>query len=946
MNNISQNHFSRSVFTLTALLSLNISLQAAQLIMVGSDEPAPVENTKHTDGRTAWKQMFPAPEKISGTGADLAANYLQTHANDFGITGSLADLQLISTQESLIGSHYRFQQTLNGVPVENADLVVSTRRDNGTVYQVYNNTFPVTSAPPSAKSAISSDTALDVAWNHLRVHGSLLDLPKAQLVYVPVKGGFQLVYKTYVAVAAPFGHWEHYISADSGEVVSVRETAICGKQNSTLPDFSAYTGPVASRPAATQVWQAAHQPSQSPTKLNKTVVDGTAYVFDGDPRTYLANAALIDTSAASAFTAAYVPRVLRQISESNGVYRLEGPWVKIVEYEAPADAPSTTVNGIWNLPRGNNAFNDSMVYYHIDQSQRYIQSLGFTNIQFNSIPADSDGVNGDDNSYYLPGANQLSFGHGVVDDDEDSDVILHEYGHAITESIVPTWSGGDSGAIGEGFGDYWGASYDATVTNGLSFHPEWAFSWDGHSGDSWPGRFLDMTNLTYDHTHTYAAHETIGAVNDYGDQLWSAPMYQSFRTLLAQGYPRTDMDKIALQSQFGLGANAKMRDLANSIVNAANILFPAGPHASVYRQRFINQLILLPGAVSNSVWIVPNGSQNYSTGAVVQLQWNRNGAPSSAAARLQYSTGAVNIFSDTMESGVNGWTVSHGSGSLDWSQVTTSTHTATHSWLATDIATVNDQYLRSPLISVPTGGVLTFWHSYNLESTYDGGVVEASLNGTTWTDIGTNATSGGYNATIATGFSSAIAGRPAFSGNSGGFIQTQIPLTAYAGQNIYIRFREADDNSTAGSGWYVDDVTVGTQWITIATTAANVSTYSWTLPMTPATNCVVRIQQFASGFSDSAWVQSASFAITAPTNPIVTSIKISSLQRLVGGSIQFAFTNVPGATFTVLATTNVAKPLNTWTVLGNATESPAGSYQFTDSQSATNPARYYRVRSP
>ena len=484
------------------------------------------------------------------------------------------------------------------------------------------------------------------------------------------------------------------------------------------------------------------------------------------------------------------------------------------------------------------------------------------------------------------------------------------------------------------------------MTNGLTFHPEWAFSWDGHSADSWPGRFLDMTNLTYDNTHTYAAHETIGAVDNYGDQLWSAPMYQSFRTLLAQGYPRTDMDKIALQSQFGLGANAKMRDLANAIVNTANLLFPAGPHASVYRQKFINQLIVLPGAVSNAVWTIPAGGESYTTGAVVQIQWNRNDAPASAAARLQYSTGAVNVYSDTMESGVNGWVVSHASGSLDWSQVTKSSHTATHSWRATDISTVNDQYLRSPLISVPAGGVLTFWHSYNLESGYDGGVVEASVNGTTWTDIGTNATVGGYNATISTGYSSPIAGRAAFSGNSSGFVQTQIPLTAYGGQNIYIRFREADDSSTAGTGWYVDDVTVGTQWITIATTAANASSYSWTLPMTPATNCVLRIQQFASGYSDSTWEQSAAFAISTPTNPPVTSIILSDMQRLAAGSIRFAFTNVPGASFTVLTSSNLLLPLASWTVLGAATEFPSGQFQFTDSQVETNPARYYRVRSP
>jgi hypothetical protein len=33
---------------------------------------------------------------------------------------------------------------------------------------------------------------------------------------------------------------------------------------------------------------------------------------------------------------------------------------------------------------------------------------------------DSDGNNGDDNSYYSPALKRLSFGHGGVDDDEDA----------------------------------------------------------------------------------------------------------------------------------------------------------------------------------------------------------------------------------------------------------------------------------------------------------------------------------------------------------------------------------------------------------------------------------------------------------------------------------------------------------------------------------------------
>ena len=68
--------------------------------------------------------------------------------------------------------------------------------------------------------------------------------------------------------------------------------------------------------------------------------------------------------------------------------------------------------------------------------------------------------------------------------------------------------------------------------------------------------------------------------------------------------------------------------------------------------------------------------------------------------------------------------------------------------------------------------------------------------------------------------------------------------------------------------------------------------------------------------------------------------------RLIDGSFSFSFTNIAGANFTVLASTNVSLPLASWTSLGSPTESPAGTYQFTDTQATNNVRRFYRVTSP
>lgn len=80
----------------------------------------------------------------------------------------------------------------------------------------------------------------------------------------------------------------------------------------------------------------------------------------------------------------------------------------------------------------------------------------------------------------------------------------------------------------------------------------------------------------------------------------------------------------------------------------------------------------------------------------------------------------------------------------------------------------------------------------------------------------------------------------------------------------------------------------------------------------------------------------------------VTNFNVSGTMNLAGGTFQLSFTNPSGLGFTVLATTNLAWPLNAWSNLGPATESPPGSgkYQFSDPQVASNGRRFYRVRSP
>jgi hypothetical protein len=113
---------------------------------------------------------------------------------------------------------------------------------------------------------------------------------------------------------------------------------------------------------------------------------------------------------------------------------------------------------------------------------------------------------------------------------------------------------------------------------------------------------------------------------------------------------------------------------------------------------------------------------------------------------------------------------------------------------------------------------LSFKHTFDLESTFDGGVLEVSINGGAYVDV-TSATAGGtftagaYTGTISSNFSSPIAGRSAWTGaNTGGFgtyITSSVQFgAALQGKTVKFRWRMGSDTSLSATGWRVDDVQV------------------------------------------------------------------------------------------------------------------------------------------
>jgi uncharacterized repeat protein (TIGR01451 family) len=154
------------------------------------------------------------------------------------------------------------------------------------------------------------------------------------------------------------------------------------------------------------------------------------------------------------------------------------------------------------------------------------------------------------------------------------------------------------------------------------------------------------------------------------------------------------------------------------------------------------------------------------------------------------------------------WTVTNTSGNNSWLVTSSAAHSAPSSYTVTDPNNASSAALQTKNQYVLTGiSTLSFWHSYDFEPGYDGGVVQISTDsGSHWTDLGPYMKQNGYSGRIDPTNQTALSGSNAFTGSSGGFIQTIIDLSSFHDKKVMVRFFFASDELQGAGGWFLDDI--------------------------------------------------------------------------------------------------------------------------------------------
>ena len=445
------------------------------------------------------------PRPASTVSAGTAWRFVADNAPLLQLADGMDQLEDDTSVESPLGTHVTFAQRFAGVRVYGAEVKVHFNRA-GSIVALNNTSVP--NLAVDTRPRISAQRALDVALAEVSAASRAdADAPQTpELVIYADAGAPVLAYHAIVPTDGPT--LEMFINAHTASLVG------------------------------------------EPVDINR-YVNGTGQVFKDNAVVATQNNNLVDGNDASSAvpTAAYSTVTLQGLTGNN---RLDGTFAS----GSNSRTRAVGTNNNFIFLRNTTAFSETMAYFHIDFAQRYIQSLGFTNVN-NRQQVFAIDRSTDDNSAYTPSTKRITYGTGGVDDAEDGEVIIHEYGHSVQDNQVPGFGAvEEGGAMGEGFGDYLAATVNSSLAG--DFQLTCIAEWDATSYAAGVPHCLRRL----DSTKHYPG-DADGEVHDDGE-MWSASLFQ-IRTALGAA----KADKLIIQAHFLLSSRANFKDGGNALITAA-----------------------------------------------------------------------------------------------------------------------------------------------------------------------------------------------------------------------------------------------------------------------------------------------------------------------------------------------------------------------------------------
>ena len=449
------------------------------------------------------------------------------------------DLVLVDEVETAFSAHLTFQQTFHGIPVHRRFIKVNLGAD-GLPTMVLSAYAPHLAGAGAFDVAplINADQARTIATQLVTLGDASSTEPV--LVVYPLEVPVLAWTVTAWPEGAP-GEWEVLINARSGAAIYLLDLAMYHHGDEEDPDNVRRTD------GKGMVW--------IPDPITSAGVSyGGDYVDNGDANSDVLNNERVEV-------------VLHDISQGpGGGWVLVGPSVTIsgdpgYSYNPPEESDPADFKYLRNNPH----FESVMVYYHIDASQRYVQSLALgRDIDASGLRANPHGLGSQDNSAYYPSQNALVFGDGGIDDAEDAEVIIHEYAHALLDDSAPGLVGAsvEARALHEGWADYWAVSYTrAMMQSGEVPQRNWrkVFDWDGN--ETWNGRTLNWRGKYPD---DYQCDAPAQHCNIYQDGvIWATTMMEVYDLV-----GREVSDRLNLLSHGYLSTSVRFPDAAQALVQA------------------------------------------------------------------------------------------------------------------------------------------------------------------------------------------------------------------------------------------------------------------------------------------------------------------------------------------------------------------------------------------